>query len=132
MDPSATTAAIAVRRRLLAHVGSLRAALALMGLLALVALLRPDAPSLAVVFAALGANLLAALVVHPLLRRRLPLLVFHVALLALVQVSRLAARAFRSAAPAFRLAARASQLLGLMFSLQQSFQSARQLVQSLR
>ena len=84
MDPSATTAAIVVRRRLLAHVGSLRTALALMGLLALVALLRPDAPSLAVVFAALGANLLAALVVHPLLRRRLPLLVFHVALLALV------------------------------------------------
>ncbi len=74
----------AVRQRLLAHVGSLRTALALMLLLGLVALLRPDAPSLAVVFGALGANLLAALVVHPLLRRRLPLLVFHVALLALV------------------------------------------------
>ena len=74
----------AVRQRLLAHVGSLRTALALMLLLGLVALLRPDAPSLTVVFGALGANLLAALVVHPLLRRRLPLLVFHVALLALV------------------------------------------------
>lgn len=70
--------------RALAHVGSLRSALALIGLLGVVALLRPSAPLLGAVFALLGANLLAALVVHPLLRRRLPLLVFHLALLAVV------------------------------------------------
>jgi hypothetical protein len=70
--------------RLSAHFGSLRSTLALMGLLAAVVLARPSAPLLGIVFAALGINLLAALVVHPLLRRRLPLLVFHLALLALL------------------------------------------------
>jgi cytochrome c biogenesis protein ResB len=70
--------------RLSAHFGSLRSTLALMGLLAAVVLAQPSAPLLGLVFAALGINLLAALVVHPLLRRRLPLLVFHLALLALL------------------------------------------------
>jgi hypothetical protein len=69
---------------LAAHFGSLRNTLALMGLLAVVVLAKPSASLLGLVFAALGINLLAALVVHPLLRRRLPLLVFHLALLALV------------------------------------------------
>ena len=45
--------------RALAHVGSLRSALALIGLLGIVALLRPSAPLLGAVFALLGANLLA-------------------------------------------------------------------------
>jgi hypothetical protein len=70
--------------RLAAHVGSLRNTLALMALLAAVVLAQPTALWLGLVFAALGVNLLAALVVHPLLRRQLPLLVFHLALLALV------------------------------------------------
>lgn len=70
--------------RLSAHFGSLRSTLALLGLLAAVVLAQPSAPLLGLVFAALGINLLAALVVHPLLRRRLPLLVFHLALLALL------------------------------------------------
>jgi cytochrome c biogenesis protein ResB len=70
--------------RLAAHAGSLRNTLVLMGLLATVVLAQPSAPLLGLVFAALGINLLAALVVHPLLRRRLPLLVFHLALLALL------------------------------------------------
>lgn len=70
--------------RCFAHFGSLRSTLALMGLLAAVVLARPSAPLLGLVLAALGINLLAALVVHPLLRRRLPLLVFHLALLALL------------------------------------------------
>jgi len=70
--------------RLAAHFGSLRSSLALIGLLGAVVLARPSAPLLTLAFAALGANLLAALVVHPVLRRQLPLLVFHLALLALV------------------------------------------------
>ncbi|HET9821907.1 MAG TPA: cytochrome c biogenesis protein ResB [Burkholderiaceae bacterium] len=71
-------------QRWIAHFGSMRTALALMALLAAVALLRPEAASLALVIGVLGVNLLAALVVHPLLRRRLPLLVFHLSLLVLV------------------------------------------------
>jgi hypothetical protein len=67
-----------------AHFGSLRHTLALLGLLIAVVLAHPSAPLLGIVFAALGVNLVAALVVHPLLRRRLPLLIFHVGLLALV------------------------------------------------
>jgi ResB-like family len=70
--------------RLAAHFGSLRTALALIMLLGLVVLAQPTTPLLALVFAALAINLLAALVVHPMLRRRLPLLVFHLALLVLV------------------------------------------------
>jgi cytochrome c biogenesis protein len=71
-------------KRVLAHVGSLRTALALLALLGVAALMNPGATGLAAVLALLGLNLLAALVVHPLLRRQLPLLVFHLALLALV------------------------------------------------
>ncbi len=67
-----------------AHFGSLRHTLALMVLLAAVVLLRPAWWPLALVIGALALNLLAALVVHPLLRRRLPLLVAHLALLVLV------------------------------------------------
>ncbi|MDH5330156.1 MAG: cytochrome c biogenesis protein ResB [Aquincola sp.] len=74
----------AALHRWLAHFGSLRTALALIVLLAAVVLAHPSAPLLGLAFAALGINLLSALVVHPLLRRRLPLLVFHLALLALV------------------------------------------------
>ncbi len=73
-----------MKHRWLAHFGSLRSALALMLLLGGVVLAQPGAAELAIVFAALGINLLAALAVHPLLRRQLPLLVFHLALLALV------------------------------------------------
>lgn len=74
----------AALHRSLAHFGSLRTALVLIVLLGLVVLAQPTAAWLGIVFAALGINLLAALVVHPLLRRQLPLLVFHLALLALV------------------------------------------------
>jgi hypothetical protein len=70
--------------RLSAHFGSLRSTLALLLLLGAVVLAQPNALWLGLVFAALGVNLLAALVVHPLLRRQLPLLVFHLALLALL------------------------------------------------
>jgi ResB-like family len=70
--------------RLSAHFGSLRSTLALLLLLGAVVLAQPSALWLGLVFAALGVNLLAALVVHPLLRRQLPLLVFHLALLALL------------------------------------------------
>jgi ResB-like family len=69
---------------LLAHFGSLRTTLAAFGLLGAVVLLRPAWAPLAVVIGLLGLNLCCALVVHPLLRRRLPLLVAHLALLALV------------------------------------------------
>lgn len=73
----------------LAHLGSLRTALALMALLGAVVLAgsvasEVSARALMVVFALLGASVLAALVVHPAFRRRMPLLVFHLALLALV------------------------------------------------
>ena len=70
--------------RLVAHVGSLRHTLAMVALLAAVVLLRPAWWPLALVMGALALNLLAALVVHPALRRQLPLLVSHLALLALV------------------------------------------------
>lgn len=67
-----------------AHFGSLRGTLALLGLLAAVVLLRPAWWPLAGVIGLLALNLLAALVVHPAFRRQLPLLVAHLALLALV------------------------------------------------
>lgn len=70
--------------RLLAHAGSLRHTLVLLALLGAVVLLRPAWWPLALVMGALALNLLAALVVHPALRRQLPLLVSHLALLALV------------------------------------------------
>jgi cytochrome c biogenesis protein ResB len=69
---------------LIAHVGSLRSTLALFALLAAVVLLRPALWPLSAVIGALALNLAAALVVHPALRRKLPLLVSHLALLALV------------------------------------------------
>lgn len=67
-----------------AHFGSLRGTLVLLGLLAAVVLLRPAWWPLAGVIGLLALNLLAALVVHPAFRRQLPLLVAHLALLALV------------------------------------------------
>ncbi|MBP6764307.1 MAG: cytochrome c biogenesis protein ResB [Rubrivivax sp.] len=70
--------------RLSAHFGSLRSTLALLALLAAVVLLRPAWWPLGALIALLAVNLLAALVVHPAFRRRLPLLVAHLALLALV------------------------------------------------
>ena len=75
--------------RLIAHIGSLRSTLAGMALLALAVLAGQVAAPLlglmlAVALAALAANLVAALVVHPAFRRQLPLLVAHLALLALV------------------------------------------------
>lgn len=79
--------------RLIAHFGSLRTTLAGIGLLAAVALARPAFAPLALAFGLLALNLGAALARHPLLRRQLPLLIFHLALLALlvlVGVGRLA------------------------------------------
>jgi cytochrome c biogenesis protein len=70
--------------RWIAHFGSLRSTLALFGLMAAVVLLRPDRAPLAVVIGLMAVNLLAALVAHPAFRRQLPLLVAHLALLALV------------------------------------------------
>lgn len=72
------------RRALVAHFGSLRSTLALLGLLAAVVLLRPSYAPLALGIGLLAVNLCAALFVHPALRRQLPLLVAHLALLALV------------------------------------------------
>ena len=71
-------------RALVAHAGSLRATLAGLGLLAAVVLARPAWWPLAGAIALLAANLVVALVLHPGLRRRLPLLVAHLALLGLV------------------------------------------------
>lgn len=71
-------------RALSAHAGSLRTTLALMALLGAVVAVHPGAWPLGVAIGLLALNLLAALVVHPKLRRELPLLVAHLALLALV------------------------------------------------
>ena len=71
-------------QRWVAHFGSLRTTLALLALLFGVVLAYPGRWPLAAVFAALAANLVAALARHPLLRRQGALLVFHLALLALV------------------------------------------------
>ncbi len=75
--------------RWIAHFGSLRSTLALLGLLALAvaAVLWREAlgtPTLVLAMGLLSLNLAAALVVHPAFRRQLPLLVAHLALLALV------------------------------------------------
>lgn len=81
-------------RRVVAHLGSMRAALALFALLGVVIFARPDRIGLGVALGALAINLAAALVVHPAFRRQLPLLVAHLALLALAVgagVGRLAA-----------------------------------------
>ncbi len=76
-------------RAFVAHVGSLRSTLALLGLLGLAvfagqAVEALGAPALTAAMALLSLNLVAALVVHPAFRRQLPLLVAHLALLALV------------------------------------------------
>lgn len=76
-------------KRLLAHFGSLRTALVLMGLLAAVVLVDPSYPWLAPVMALMALNLVAALVQHARLRRQLPLLVSHLALLAVVLLAAL-------------------------------------------
>ena len=73
----------------LAHFGSLRSTLAGMGLLAAAVLAGqveglPGGVLLVLAIGLLALNLLAALVVHPAFRRQLPLLVAHLALLALV------------------------------------------------
>jgi len=73
-----------MRYRLIAHFGSLRTALVLMALLGVVVFAAPTWPALGISMGALAINLVAALVVHPLLRRKAPLLVFHLALLAIV------------------------------------------------
>lgn len=75
--------ASAPSRRQLAHIGSLRTTLTLLALLGLVIFARPSWPWLGAALAALATNLGAALVVHPAFRRQLPLLVAHLALLAL-------------------------------------------------
>ncbi|MBX3608104.1 MAG: cytochrome c biogenesis protein ResB [Piscinibacter sp.] len=74
---------------LLAHLGSLRATLAWFALLGAVVLAGRVVETgwtlaLGAVLAGLALNLLAALAVHPLLRRQLPLLLAHLALLVLV------------------------------------------------
>lgn len=76
-------------RSLIAHVGSLRSTLALMALLGGAVFAGQlqealGAPALTLAMALLALNLIAALVVHPAFRRQLPLLVAHLALLALV------------------------------------------------
>lgn len=68
----------------IAHFGSLRSTLVLLGALAAVVLARPAWWPLSLAFGALALNLLCALWQHPLLRRQRPLLVFHLALLALL------------------------------------------------
>lgn len=68
----------------LAHFGSVRSALLSFGLLAAVVLLGPGRWWLGVAVALMSACLAAAVVTHPLLRRRLPLLLSHLALLAVV------------------------------------------------
>jgi len=74
---------------LLAHFGSLHTTLVCMALLAVAALAGqvqgwPMGLMLGLVMGGLVINLLAALVAHPAFRRQLPLLVFHLALAALV------------------------------------------------
>jgi hypothetical protein len=76
-------------RALLAHFGSLRTTLVCMGLLGAAAFATQagggiGALALGAALALLAVNLIAALVVHPAFRRQLPLLLFHLALLALV------------------------------------------------
>lgn len=78
-----------LQRRTLAHFGSLRTTLACMGLLAVAvaAGLFGDGvfvSALAIALGLLTLNLVAALVLHPAFRRQLPLMVAHLALLALV------------------------------------------------
>lgn len=80
------TSTVSVSRayRLSAHFGSLRTTLWLFALLGTVIFARPTWPVLGGVMGLLALNLAAALVVHPAFRRQLPLLMAHIALLALV------------------------------------------------
>jgi len=76
-------------RALVAHFGSLRTTLACMALLGAAAFATQagggiGALALGAALGLLAVNLIAALVVHPAFRRQLPLLLFHLALLALV------------------------------------------------
>lgn len=76
-------------RRLVDHFGSLRTTLALMGLLAAVVLAGAvdgtlHAAALVAVSAAMALQLIVGLVLHAALRRQLPLLLFHLGLLALL------------------------------------------------
>jgi energy-coupling factor transporter transmembrane protein EcfT len=71
-------------QRWIAHIGSMRTTLVLLALLLATVLLRPAWWPLTLVFAALALNLVAALIRHPLLRRQMALLVFHLALLGLL------------------------------------------------
>lgn len=78
-----------LQRRTVAHIGSLRTTLVGLALLAaVVATGLVGAPvsalALAVAIGLLSVNLLASMVLHPAFRRQLPLLVAHLALLALV------------------------------------------------
>jgi hypothetical protein len=78
-----------LQRRLVAHFGSLRTTLvcmALLGAAVATGLVGGTVwvPALALAIGLLALNLLAALVMHPAFRRQLPLLVAHLALLALV------------------------------------------------
>ena len=78
-----------LRRRTLAHFGSLRTTLVCLALLAAAVAAGLVGggvlvPALAVAIGLLALNLMAALVLHPAFRRQLPLLVAHLALLALV------------------------------------------------
>lgn len=72
---------------LVAHLGSLRHTVAWFALLAAVVLARPSFAWLAPVIAGLALNLAAGLVLHARLRRRPPLLVAHLALLAFVALA---------------------------------------------
>jgi cytochrome c biogenesis protein len=71
-------------KRLVAHFGSLRAALLLMALLGVVVLAQPGVDWLVAPLALLGLSLAAALAVHPALRRQVPLFVAHAAALAVL------------------------------------------------
>ena len=78
-----------VSRALIAHFGSLRTTLVGMALLGVAVLAGtvsdvPTGVALTLAIGALAFNLMAALIVHPAFRRQLPLLVAHLALLALV------------------------------------------------
>ena len=72
------------RGRLIAHFGSVRSTVVLLALLAAVVMLRPSYAPMALVIGAMGVNLVVALFVHAGLRRQLPLLIAHLAMLALV------------------------------------------------
>lgn len=66
------------------HFGSTRSTLVLFALMAAVVMVKPAYWPLAVLIALLSLNLLVAVALHPAFRRQLPLLVAHLALLALV------------------------------------------------